>query len=167
MGDLSRKLVPFYKKAKDFQIKSNNKNKMSEINVYDNSRKFLFSNWTNEDFVGKWGGVETIVKVGETKEFEMSLAYHFTKHLVDRELQKQGKSHLAGVPEERKPLEDKTLAELLVGQDSPALATLKAQIKAEVLEAEEKKTAKTTKKSKKEVKEESLSESKEFEDANK
>lgn len=138
---------------------------MSEINVYDNSRKFLFSNWTNEDFVGKWGGVETVVKVGETKEFEMSLAYHFTKHLVDRELQKQGKSHLAGVPEERKPLEEKTIAELVAGQDSPALATLKAQIKAEVLAAEEKKTSKKSKKEKKEeVKESDPSESKEFED---
>lgn len=141
---------------------------MSEINVYDNSRKFIFSNWTNEDFVGTWGGVQTLIKAGETKEFEMSLAYHFTKHLVDRELQKQGKAHLAGVPEERKPLEEKTIAELVAGQDSPALATLKAQIKAEVLAAEEKKTSKKSKKEKKEeVKESDPSETKEFEDANK
>jgi len=104
---------------------------MQTPDIFDNNRKFIFSNWTDEDFTGIWGGENTLIKQGETKEFEMSLAYHFAKHLVDREMSKAGKSNLLGVPEERAPYEDKTIAEVTAGTDSPALASLKAQIKAE------------------------------------
>lgn len=104
--------------------------------TFDNSRKFIFSNWTDEDFIGIWDGQPYLIAKGETKEYQMSLAYHFTKHLVDRELIKANKANLMGVPEERAPLEDKTMAELIAGQDSPALATLKEQIRAELQEAE-------------------------------
>lgn len=137
---------------------------MQTPDTFDNSRKFIFSNWTNEDFEGTWAGEKSIIKKGETKEFEMFLAFHFAKHLVDREMTKDGKSNLLGVPEERATYEDKTITEIVAGTDSPALAALKAQIRAEieedareeatesvdVKEAPKSKAKKTTKKESKE-----------------
>lgn len=121
---------------------------MIKPDTYNNDRRFVFSNWTSEDFTGQWGGVATTIKAGETKEFPMYLAYHFTKHLVDRELNKANKSHLLGVDEERHPLEQKTIAEIGEGTDSPALSALKEKIKEEILEAETKKVKKPVKKEK-------------------
>lgn len=124
--------------------------------VFDNNRKFIFSNWTDEDFVGTWAGVDTLIKKGETKEFDMSLAFHFAKHLVDREMSRAGKSNLLGVPEERAVFEDKTIAEIGEGTDSLALSSLKAQIKAEIESAKdgaEVKEVKEKKSKKPEVKE--------------
>lgn len=134
---------------------------MENVDVFNNDRRFIFSNWSNEDFIGQWGGVQTIVKSGETKEFVMYLAYHFAKHFIDREMVKEGKGTLVGVDEMRKPYELKTIAEITAGTDSPALATLKKQIEEEVIEAQKggKKKVK-----KEEVKEEVKEEKKEFAD---
>ena len=121
---------------------------MNKPDTYSIDRRFVFSNWTNEDFIGQWAGVTTTIKQGETKEFPMYLAYHFTKHLVDREMNKAGKSNLLGVEEERAPLEDKTIAEIGEGTESPALTALKEKIREEVIEAESKKVKKPTKKEK-------------------
>jgi hypothetical protein len=104
--------------------------------TFDNDRRFIFNNWSSEDFVGTWAGVTTIVKAGTTQEFPMYLAYHFTKHLVDREMARSGKASLMGNDDARKEYEDKTLAEITAGTDSPALSALKEQIRAEVLEQE-------------------------------
>jgi hypothetical protein len=113
--------------------------------TYDNERRYVFSNWTNEDFVGVWGGKTTTIKAGAILEVPMYLAYHYCKHLVDREMNKSGKASLIGDDSVRAPLEEKTICEITAGMDSPALATLKEQIKKEV-EAE----PKGDKKSKKE-----------------
>ena len=112
---------------------------MKTPDTFNNERRFVFSNWTAEDFEGSWNGEKTLVKAGESKELSMALAYNFTKHLVDREMSRAGKSNLQGVEEERAPYEAKTMAEIGEGTDSPALATLKEKIRAEVLEAESKK----------------------------
>ena len=133
---------------------------MQNPDTFNNERRFIFSNWSSEDFIGQWGGIEYPVKKGETKEFPMYLAYHLTKHFVDREMSKSGKSSLLGVDEARKEYEDKTMAEIVAGVDSPALATLKEEIRKEVVEIEVKKKGK---KVVKEVKEEVA----EFEGANK
>lgn len=109
---------------------------MNIPDTYDNNRKFIFTNWTSEDFDVQWGGENFTIKVGETQEFPMAQAYHFTKHLVDREMSRTEKASLMGVDEERVPFERKTIAEISAGTDSPALATLKEQIRKEV-EAEE------------------------------
>ena len=118
--------------------------------ILDNEKKFLFHNWSKEDFVGFWGGEPTTIKAGETREFAMFLAYHFTKHFVDREMEKDGKSALLGVDDLRKTYENKTISEVSAGVDSPALATLKEKIQSEVEQSSkvEKKTGKklTTKK---------------------
>jgi hypothetical protein len=128
--------------------------------TFNNERRYIFSNWSSEDFMGQWGGTEYLIEKGKTKEFPMYLAYHLTKHFVDREMSKSGKSSLLGVDEARKEYEDKTMAEIVAGVDSPALATLKEEIRKEVVEIE---TKKKGKKVVKEVKEEVA----EFEGANK
>lgn len=47
-----------------------------------------FKNWTNEEFKWKWNGVEHVFPVGMEIYMEADKAYHFAKHLVDRELNK-------------------------------------------------------------------------------
>lgn len=108
---------------------------MQVPNTYDNERRFIFSNWSKDDFTGVWAGVATVVKSGEVRELPMYLAYHFTKHFVDREMTKDGKSSLLASEGERQKYEEKTIAEITAGTDSPALAVLKEQIRAEVAEA--------------------------------
>lgn len=48
-----------------------------------------FTNITNEEFVGRWGGVDYFIKAGETKPFPEFLANHFAKHLADKILIKK------------------------------------------------------------------------------
>lgn len=50
----------------------------------------LFTNWTAEDFTHTWDGVEYTFKTGQSIYLQDYLANHFAKHLVDRELNKQG-----------------------------------------------------------------------------
>ena len=132
---------------------------MQYPDTFNNERRFIFSNWSSEDFMGKWGGVEYLITKGETKEFPMYLAYHLTKHFVDREMAKANKSALIGVDDARIPFEEKTMAEITGNVDSPALANLKAEIKKEVIEIETKKKVKKVK--------EVVEEVNEFEGANK
>lgn len=100
--------------------------------TFDNEKRYIFNNWSTEDFTALWGGVPTLIKAGETKEFPQYMAYHATKHFVNREMEKAGKSKVAGIDEERKPFEDKTMAAIGDGVDSPALAGLKEKIKQEI-----------------------------------
>lgn len=101
-------------------------------NVFDNERRFIFTNWTTEDFTGMWEGNATLVKAGATIELPMYKAYIFCKHLVDREMNRDGRETQIGIDEARLVYEAKTIAEITGGTDSPALATLKEQIRAEV-----------------------------------
>ena len=100
--------------------------------VFDNERRFIFNNWSDRDFTATWANESTTVKAGTSKEFPMYLAYHFTKHFVDREMQKDGMSSLMSIDEQRKSYEDKTMAEITGNIDSPALAQLKEQIRQEI-----------------------------------
>lgn len=104
--------------------------------IMDNEKRFIFTNWSNEDFEGRWNGEVTIIKKGETKEFMMALAYHFTKHFVDREMMKDNKESNLSIDELRAPYEAKTMAEITSGTDSPALASLKKDIEQEIKEAD-------------------------------
>ena len=49
-----------------------------------------FTNIDDEDFIGKWGGQEYLIKAGETKAFPSFLVEHFAKHLIDRILIRKG-----------------------------------------------------------------------------
>lgn len=102
--------------------------------TFDNDRRFIFNNWSNEDFKCQWGGIEYIVKKGETKEYPMALAYHMTKHFVNKEMFKLKGEVNIEIEELRKPYEVKTLAEITGDLDSPALTALKEKIEAEVVE---------------------------------
>ena len=67
---------------------------MSELSQLNTA--VLFTNWTQEDFVCKWGGnpftfkarTSEWISVG-TREHNLGLAKHFAKHLTDRELNRQ------------------------------------------------------------------------------
>lgn len=116
---------------------------MRTPDTYDADKRYVFSNWTGEDFACSWGGVPTSVARGESVELPEHLALTFARHLVDREMSRDGKSALLAVDEERAPYEAKTVAALEAGADSPALAAIKEQIRAEVeAEAGEAKPAK-------------------------
>lgn len=46
----------------------------------------LFTNFTQDDFIGYWDGKPTTVKSGKSIYLPDYLAKHFAKHLVNREL---------------------------------------------------------------------------------
>lgn len=132
---------------------------MQDPNTYDNERRFIFNNWSTEDFIGTWAGVSQTIKSGETVELPMYKAYHYCKHFVNREMDK---AHVTvqDSQEARQPFEVKTIAEITGAIDSPALASIKEKIKEEIEIESGKKAKKETKTTK--VKEEESS--KEFED---
>jgi len=47
-----------------------------------------FVNFTDEDFVGKWGGVPQLISAGQSVPMEDWRARHYAKHLINRELQR-------------------------------------------------------------------------------
>ncbi len=130
------------------------------VTTYDNEKRYVFSNWSNEDFTCAWGGVSTTIKVGETVELPQYKAYTFTRHFVNREMSKANQDIALDVPEARKPFEMKTIAEITAGTDSPALATLKEKIKEEIAVE----SGKKAKKAAKEVKAEKEETTEEFAD---
>ena len=46
----------------------------------------LFTNWTDEDFTGYWGGKGRTIKSGQSLYMPDYAARHFAKHLTNREL---------------------------------------------------------------------------------
>ena len=46
----------------------------------------LFTNWTQEDFIGYWDGKAKRIKAGQSIWMPDYLAKHFAKHLTNREL---------------------------------------------------------------------------------
>lgn len=99
---------------------------------FNEDNRYIFTNWSNEDFIGVWSGAGTTIKAGATIELPEFKAYHYTKHFVDREMIKAGKEVLSGIDTEREPFEKKTMTLIDGTTESPALASLKAQIKAEM-----------------------------------
>jgi len=51
----------------------------------------LFTNFTDEDFVGVWDKKEYKIKAGQAIYFEDHLVSHFAKHLSNREMRKTGR----------------------------------------------------------------------------
>ena len=119
--------------------------------IYDPERRYVFSNFSNEDFTGYASGVAQLIPAGTTVELPMFKAYLYTKHLVDREMTKDGKEGSMSGQEARQPYEDKCIAEITAGVDSPALASLKEKIKEEIEEEVVKKKGGRPAKAKEEV----------------
>jgi hypothetical protein len=53
------------------------------------SKAVRFTNWTNQDFSHKWDSVEYTFKAGEQTYLQDYLAFHFAKHLAQRECNKK------------------------------------------------------------------------------
>lgn len=51
-------------------------------------QEIIFTNWTDEMFVGQWNKREYKIEAGKSYYLPFYLAEHFAKHLVDRELYK-------------------------------------------------------------------------------
>jgi len=118
--------------------------------VYDPKRNFAVTNWSDEDFVAVWkedNGSDTtyVVHAGEVKTYPMYLAYYITKNLVDREMYKIANKSVAETKERerlefavankelRKPFEDKTMQEVVEGQESPEVTAMRAKLRKELL----------------------------------
>jgi hypothetical protein len=95
---------------------------------FNEESRYLFTNWSNEDYTGTWNGVSQTVKAGTYVELPEYKAFHYCRHFVDREMFKDKKDTLVGVDAARKPYEEKTIAKIEEGMDSPALAEIKKQI---------------------------------------
>lgn len=52
-------------------------------------RAAIFTNYTDEDFIGIWGKTEYPIPAGQSMMFEGGLAIHFAKQLAQRELNKK------------------------------------------------------------------------------
>lgn len=60
--------------------------------VLDNELEMVnFTNIDKEDFAGIWGGKETIINAGMTKQLPKFLALHYAKHLAIKMLTATGK----------------------------------------------------------------------------
>jgi len=80
-----------------------------------------FTNVSNSDYEGMWGGEITIIKAGETKPFPRFLAYHYAKHLIDKMLLRGGGDY--GDEVLRKPLEERILGTVSIPTELPTPAT--------------------------------------------
>lgn len=56
------------------------------------SRAVLFTNKSSEDFTHSWDSVPYTFKAGQSMYLQDFLAFHFAKHLADREVQKIAES---------------------------------------------------------------------------
>ena len=120
-----------------------------EVNgVYDPSRRFAFTNITEEPFTSHWDSRPITVPKGATVELPHHLAVKMTTELVDKimmdeakldEVQKNEpfyrspKGMSVGVPAARKPWEDKILRELALDEESPAVQVMRTQIREELM----------------------------------
>ncbi len=51
-------------------------------------RKFVVTNWTDNDLHTKWLGQDVVLKAGEMRECGHAEAHHFVKTLVDKYIKK-------------------------------------------------------------------------------
>lgn len=100
--------------------------------TFNNENRYVFNNWSNEDFTAKWDGVEEIIPAGGILEVPEYKAFTYTKHFVDKQMNRDGKASFMGIAAERKEYEDKTCSPITAGTDSPALASIKEKMRAEI-----------------------------------
>lgn len=55
-------------------------------NVAPAKKNVMFKNWTSEDFIGKWGGQQIVVRAGESLMMDEGIALTLATHLTDREI---------------------------------------------------------------------------------
>ena len=126
--------------------------------VYDPKKMFAVTNWSDEDITVNWkdagvGGTGDnfyTLHAGEVKTYPQYLAYYITKEFVDREMYKEAAkmpNNPDGSPsklreraemavankDKRKPYEDKTIQEVLEGQESPEVTAMRAEIRKKLI----------------------------------
>lgn len=127
--------------------------------VYDNKRQFALTNWSDEDITVNWadpgpGGTGDnfyTLHAGEVKTYPMYIAYFIVEQLVDREMYKDAAKapvNADGSPSKlrerlemavanrdmRKPYEDKTIQEVIEGQESPEVTAMRAEIRKKLIQ---------------------------------
>ncbi len=122
--------------------------------IWDNKRTFAVTNWSEEDFTVTWkedtGDAHYTLHAGEVNTYPMYLAYYITRNFVDREMYREA-AKIAKNPdgspsrqqerlemavnnkELRKPYEDKTMQEVIAGQESPEVTAMRAQIRKQLI----------------------------------
>jgi hypothetical protein len=123
--------------------------------LFDPSKRFAFTNISEEVFTSAWGGAPIVVQPGQTVELPHHLANKLTDELVDKimignvkmdevEYYKKNPNtapnmfrapNSLGVPAARKVWEDQIVRELAVDEESPQVQVMRAELKAQ-LEAE-------------------------------
>ena len=127
--------------------------------LFNPTLRFAFTNITEEDFKSYWNGSPIIVKAGQTVELSHHLAVKMTKEIVDKimlqEVKIDDEAHAdvpyyrsprgmnLGVPAARKVWEDKVVRMLEPDEESPEIQVIKAQLKAEILAAQNKEQIQT------------------------
>lgn len=109
---------------------------------FDNNKQYLVKNLTNEDIIVTWGAKEPeargsgtyVIREGQIGgPYPQFLAYHIVKELVNREMQKDGKSKFFGSAEHRAPYEDKYLEEVNGDVEEAKLQAVRDQEREKVL----------------------------------
>lgn len=118
---------------------------------YNPDRRFVIHNWTTEDVRSFWDSRPIFIKAGEMYECEHAVAVKLTKEIVDREMFKAAEEEYKAAGDNkqfaekmreraemavlsrqnRKPYEDKTITEILPGEENPIMAKMRAEIRAE------------------------------------
>lgn len=116
--------------------------------IYDPTKRGAFTNWSNEDFFGTWGGETITIAAGKTVTLPEHLAIKFTQEFVDREMVKEemekfvpsqkwptyaeSERTMVGIPSARTPYETRTLKWLARSDESPEMQLLRMQVFEEV-----------------------------------
>lgn len=126
--------------------------------IYDKTKRYIVSNWTNEDFTQEFGQIagyngdkvveeaprySITIKAGEMRELGQFEAFIVTKNLITREMYKMSSTM---VGEEKKSLEmsvnnevarapyiEKTIKEIVIGESNPFMEKIREEIRAEEL----------------------------------
>lgn len=120
----------------------------------------MIHNWSPEDFTQHFGAesvyndtrliesqppYDIVIKAGDMREVGHFQAHIITRHFVDREMMREAalitdlklreRAEMGmGNPNLRKPFEDKTISEIVVGETSPFMDKLRAEIRREEIE---------------------------------
>lgn len=123
--------------------------------VYNPGLRFAFTNITQEDFTSYWGGQPITVKAGRTVELPHHLAVKMTREIVDKILvgeakldevtyyknnpgaspnsYRSPKGMAIGVPEQRKPFEEKVCRVMAPDEEDPQWAIKRAEMREELM----------------------------------
>lgn len=126
--------------------------------LYNNTRRFAFTNITEEVFTSAWDSQPITVQPGQTVELPHHLADKLTDELVNQIMigdakldevtknqpyYRSPKGSSLGVPAARKVWEDQIVRELQVDEESPEIQVMRAKIREEVLADLKREPAKT------------------------